>query len=48
MATTFPVHDYVKTVSPTSACRAITAQHCCSIEFDEKLLVRHGISETAA
>jgi len=44
----FLVHDYVKTARSTSQCSAITAQHCCSIEFDENLLVRDGISETAA
>jgi hypothetical protein len=44
----FSVHDYVKTARSTSQCLAITAQHCCSIEFDENLLVRDGISETAA
>jgi len=27
---------------------ATTAQQCCSIEFDENLLERDGISETAA
>jgi len=43
-----PAHDYVKTTRPASPCPAITAQHCCSIEFDENLLVRDGISETAA
>jgi hypothetical protein len=31
-----------------SRCRAITAQHCCGIEFDENLLERDGINETAA
>jgi hypothetical protein len=44
----FSVHDYVKTARSTSQCSAITAQHCCSIEFDENLLVRDGINETAA
>jgi hypothetical protein len=28
--------------------RRITAQHRCNIIFDENLLVRDGISETAA
>jgi hypothetical protein len=44
----FFVHDYVKNARPTSQRLAITAQHCCSIEFDENLLAPDGISETAA
>jgi hypothetical protein len=31
-----------------SQCCAITAQYCRSIKFDENLLGRDGISETAA
>lgn len=42
------VGDYVKLDLPARHCCAITPQHCCSIEFDENLLVRDGISETAA
>jgi len=44
----FSSHDYVKTARSTSQCSTITTQHCCSIEFDENLLVRDGINETAA
>jgi hypothetical protein len=44
----FATHDYAQADRSTSSCCAITAQHCCSIGFEENLLVRDGISETAA
>jgi hypothetical protein len=41
------VRDQVKAGLPAAQLHAITAQHCCSIAFEENLLARDGISETA-
>jgi len=44
----FRTHDYVKTRRPPPWRSAVISQHRRSIEVDRKLLVRDGISETAA
>jgi hypothetical protein len=44
----FHTHDYVKTGRQPSQRSAVISQHRCRIALDEKLLVRDGISETAA
>jgi len=44
----FRTHDYVKTGRRRPQRSAVISKHRCRIAFDEKLLVRDGISETAA
>jgi hypothetical protein len=44
----FRAHDYVKTGRPPPQRSAVFSQRRCRIAFDEKVLVRDGISETAA